>query len=72
MKEIVDIIQSASTTCNTKRMVLVSDRPKRSGFFFSFMYTFGMCYLFYEKCFRRGKENIFYQKALSAVVLRSP
>ena len=25
-------------------------------------------YLVYEKYFRRGKENIFYQKALSAVV----
>ena len=28
----------------------------------------GATYLVYEKYFRRGKENIFYQKALSAFV----
>jgi hypothetical protein len=66
VKEIVDIIQSASTTCNTKRMVLVSDRPKLSGFFF--IYTVGRCYLVYEKYFRRVKENIFHHKVLGALV----
>ena len=46
VKEIVDIIQSASTTCNTKRMVLVRKwQAQTFGILFSFMYNVGMCYL---------------------------
>ena len=46
VKEIVDIIQSASTTCNTKRMVLVRKwQAQTFGILFSFMYNVGRCYL---------------------------